>query len=114
MVGAHSPIADPVWHGAGRRLHPERDLWGLVSRAGWRSPHEVRELACDRDSDGGALLRSLGVEVCLASVQPQLCPPRGVDRGGWLALLASLQAQRQAWTAPVVPGCLDEQPACMA
>jgi hypothetical protein len=33
VVDAHSAVADPVWHGAGRHPHSERDMWR--SQPGW-------------------------------------------------------------------------------
>jgi len=63
MGWADSPIADPLWHGAGRHPHTGRDMWvgsvGLLSDL----PDETRQLACDRDGDGRAFLRAGRVEV---------------------------------------------------
>src|SRR4051812_22714569 len=72
-------------------------------------PDEARELACDGNRDGRALLCACRVEVRPATMQPDLRAPRRFDRRGRLIGLAALECQRHAWRAAVVPRGLDQE-----
>ncbi len=63
VVGAHSVVAGPVWRGADRHPHFEREYVEISVELVCDLPDEARELTRDRDGNGRAFLAPFGVEV---------------------------------------------------
>ena len=70
-------------------------------------PEKAGELAGDGGDDELFGFPADG-EAPIAAVQPPLCVPRDVDRGGWGAALPPLQRGPQKRMMAILPGGFDE------
>src|SRR6266568_7931517 len=77
-------------------------------------PAEAGEVAGDGDRDEGFAFAALAVEAAPEVVEALLGLPGDREHLRGLALLAALERGALAGWAAVVPGCLDEQSACVA
>jgi hypothetical protein len=76
-------------------------------------PEEARQLAGTRH-DGHVVCLAAAPHTVIDPVQPVLGAVSDLQNMIGLALLAVAERYPDPWVSPVVPGCLDEQPASEA